>query len=99
MTSSYDFVVVGGGTAGLVVATRLSESPENRVLVLEAGSDHSEDSRVKIPIFYSALLGSQADWGFRSEPQVCLLVSSWVSFRLTRTTGKPQRASDSSSSG
>lgn len=72
MTSSYDFVVVGGGTAGLVVATRLSESPKNRVLVLEAGSDHTEDPRVKTPIFYSALLGSEADWGFHSEPQVCI---------------------------
>lgn len=72
MTSSYDFVVVGGGTAGLVVATSLSESPKNRVLVLEAGSDHTEDPRVKTPIFYSALLGSEADWGFHSEPQVCI---------------------------
>lgn len=71
MTSSYDFVVVGGGTSGLVVATRLSESSKNRVLVLEAGTDHTEDPRVKTPIFYSALLGSEADWGFRSEPQVC----------------------------
>ncbi|KAL2287017.1 hypothetical protein FJTKL_06042 [Diaporthe vaccinii] len=72
MASEYDFVVVGGGTAGLVVATRLSESPDNRILVLEAGSDHTEDPRVKTPIFYSALLGSEADWGFRSEPQESL---------------------------
>ncbi|KAJ0108186.1 hypothetical protein J7T55_000151 [Diaporthe amygdali] len=69
MTTGYDFMVVGGGTAGLVVASRLSESPEHRVLVLEAGSDHTEDPRVKTPIFYSALLGSEADWAFRSEPQ------------------------------
>lgn len=89
MTSSYDFLVVGGGTAGLVVATRLSESPDNRVLVLEAGLDHTEDPRVKTPVFYSTLLGSEVDWGFRSEPQVCLLVSSWVSLTLTRTPGKP----------
>lgn len=72
MSSEYDFVIVGGGTAGLVVATRLSESPDNRVLVLEAGSDHTEDPRVKTPIFYSALLGTEADWGFRSEPQVSM---------------------------
>lgn len=72
MTTGYDFVVVGGGTAGLVVASRLSEFPDNRVLVLEAGSDHTEDPRVKTPIFYSALLGSEADWAFRSKPQVSL---------------------------
>ncbi|POS72820.1 choline dehydrogenase [Diaporthe helianthi] len=72
MASEYDFVVVGGGTAGLVVAARLSEDPNSKVLVLEAGSDHTEDPRVKIPIFYSALLGSEADWSFRSEPQKSL---------------------------
>jgi choline dehydrogenase-like flavoprotein len=72
MASEYDFMIVGGGTAGLVVAARLSEDPNNKVLVLEAGSDHTEDPRVKTPVFYSALLGSEADWSFRSEPQVSL---------------------------
>ncbi|KUI52942.1 L-sorbose 1-dehydrogenase [Cytospora mali] len=67
--STYDFVIVGGGTAGLVVATRLSEDPSKRVLVLEAGSDHTEDPRAKTPIFYSALLGTEADWCFRTVPQ------------------------------
>ncbi|KAI1821955.1 oxidoreductase [Xylaria intraflava] len=66
---SFDFVIAGGGTAGITLATRLSEVSSQRVLVLEAGLDHSDDPRVKIPPFYTALWGSQVDWGFRTVPQ------------------------------
>ncbi|KAL2278347.1 hypothetical protein FJTKL_14456 [Diaporthe vaccinii] len=69
MASLYDFVVIGGGTAGLVVASRLSEDPAKSVLVLEAGTDLSADPRSNIPIFYASLLGSEADWGFQTTPQ------------------------------
>ncbi|KAH8600629.1 aryl-alcohol dehydrogenase [Bisporella sp. PMI_857] len=72
MRSTYDFIIIGGGTAGLVVANRLSEDPSQRILVLEAGSDQSNDPRVKIPAFYEALKGSEADWAFQSEPQLNL---------------------------
>lgn len=71
MTSpTYDFVVVGGGTAGLVVASRLSEDPSQRILVIEAGSNNTDDPRVKTPALYSALMGSEADWNFHTQPQV-----------------------------
>ncbi|KAI5927097.1 GMC oxidoreductase [Camillea tinctor] len=69
LESDYDFVIIGGGTAGLVVATRLSENPDHRVLVLEAGSDLAEDPRVKIPAFFEALKNTDADWGFVSQAQ------------------------------
>ncbi|ETS77085.1 hypothetical protein PFICI_10959 [Pestalotiopsis fici W106-1] len=72
MTSTFDFVILGGGTAGLVVASRLSENPGHRVLVLEAGSDLSDDPRVKTPAFYATLMKSDANWGFKSEPQPTL---------------------------
>ncbi|KAI1076744.1 GMC oxidoreductase [Whalleya microplaca] len=58
-----------GGTAGLVVATRLSEDPSQHTILLEAGADLSGDPRVKTPALYGALLKSEADWGFQTEPQ------------------------------
>ena len=68
--SEYDFIIIGGGTAGLTIASRLSEDPSQRVLVLEAGSDLSEDPRVRVPAFWTSLHGSDADWDFKTEPQV-----------------------------
>ena len=72
-SNSYDYIIIGGGTAGLVVACRLSELSSIRVLVLEAGSSHSEDPRINIPAGWSALLGSEVDWTFQTSPQVLLL--------------------------
>ncbi|KAI0448564.1 oxidoreductase [Xylaria acuta] len=66
---AFDFIIAGGGTAGIALAARLSEIARQRVLVLEAGLDHSDDPRVKTPAFYSALFGTDADWGFRTVVQ------------------------------
>ncbi|KAI1137510.1 GMC oxidoreductase [Hypoxylon sp. FL0543] len=68
-SADYDFVIIGGGTAGLVLANRLSEDPSQRILVLEAGADVSDDPRVKTPALYRALMGTEVDWNFHSEPQ------------------------------
>ncbi|RYP50158.1 hypothetical protein DL768_004275 [Monosporascus sp. mg162] len=69
-TNSYDFIIIGGGTAGLVLANRLTEDSTVQVLVLEAGEDLTEDPRVKTPGLYPTLFGSDADWGAVTEPQV-----------------------------
>ena len=70
IAKSYDFVVVGGGTSGLTVASRLSEDSRVSVLVLEAGGDHLADPRVNIPALCLQAPGSELDWQFITESQV-----------------------------
>lgn len=69
---SFDYVIIGGGTAGLVLASRLSENPNNQVVVLEAGEDLGADPRVNIPAMWVQLAGTQADWKFKTTPQAGL---------------------------
>ncbi|KAH6695797.1 choline dehydrogenase [Plectosphaerella plurivora] len=69
MSSTYDYIIIGGGTAGLVLAARLSEDPAVSVLVLEAGDDQSADPRIAIPSMWPTLLGTSANWGFTTTPQ------------------------------
>lgn len=71
MTSNaarYDFVVVGAGTAGCVIAARLSEDSAVRVLLLEAGSAQPLDL-MAVPPAWPAVLGTSADWADRTVVQ------------------------------
>ena len=68
--SEYDYIIVGGGTSGLVVANRLSEDACVQVAVFEAGTARFDDPRVNIPGFALSALGSDLDWKFRTVPQV-----------------------------
>jgi len=64
----YDYIVVGGGSAGAVVANRLSANPANKVLLLEAGPANHPWTRV--PIGYAKLLNNPAaNWLYTSEPE------------------------------
>ncbi|CAG2064916.1 unnamed protein product, partial [Timema podura] len=68
----YDFIVVGAGSAGSVVASRLSEVPHWNILLLEAGGDPPLDT--EIPLLFHTLQRTDIDWNYKTEPQdgMCL---------------------------
>ncbi|KAK5558929.1 hypothetical protein LTR46_003118 [Exophiala xenobiotica] len=70
VSQHYDFVVVGGGTAGLCVAARLTEDPNISVAVLEAGENRMDDPKVMTPALYPTMIGrKEYDWCMTSIPQ------------------------------
>ncbi|GAA1229061.1 GMC family oxidoreductase N-terminal domain-containing protein [Prauserella halophila] len=69
MTDQFDYVVVGGGSAGAAVASRLSEDPDVTVCLLEAGPSDVGDRNVLELKRWMALLESGYDWDYLIEPQ------------------------------
>ena len=64
----FDFVIVGAGTAGSVLAARLTERPDVRVLLLEAGPADGPE-RMSVPGAWPTLIGSEVDWRYSTVPQ------------------------------
>lgn len=66
--AKFDYIIIGAGSAGCVLANRLSENPANKVLLLEAGGPDKK-KEIGIPAAYGNLHRSAVDWGFSTEPQ------------------------------
>jgi len=64
----YDYVIVGAGTAGCILAARLSETPHTKVLLLEAGGEDRK-KEFHIPAAFSKLFLSEFDWSYYTEPE------------------------------
>ncbi|KAJ7866250.1 aryl-alcohol oxidase [Mycena olivaceomarginata] len=70
---TFDFIVVGGGTAGNVVANRLSENPNHKILVLEAGGSNADVLDIIVPSFCrEATPNTAQDWNYTTTPQAGL---------------------------
>lgn len=90
-STTFDYLIAGGGTAGLVLANRLTEIPTVSVGVIEAGPDLTDDPKVTTPLYMFQMLGdTKYDWNMTSEPQVRLERSLYEGIAaIDPSTGSP----------
>jgi choline dehydrogenase len=68
MSQPFDYIVVGAGSAGCVLANRLTEDPATRVLLIEAGG-RDRSLNIKIPAAFAKQFHTKLDWDFSTEPE------------------------------
>ncbi|MGZ4202959.1 MAG: lycopene cyclase family protein, partial [Thermoleophilaceae bacterium] len=71
MAQSYDYVIVGAGSAGCVLAGRLSEDPDVQVALIEAGGPDNRDE-IHIPAAFPIAFKSSLDWDVLGDPEPAL---------------------------
>lgn len=69
LNATYDYIILGAGSAGCVLANRLSEDPKSSVLIVEAGGSEDENFNMNIPIASGMLQRTTQDWNFLSVSQ------------------------------
>jgi choline dehydrogenase len=69
LEASYDYIVVGAGSAGCAIAARLSEDAAKRVLLIEAGGTDFTRPALQSPVLWPSNFGTDVDWAYRTTPQ------------------------------
>jgi choline dehydrogenase len=69
IATSYDYIVIGAGSAGCTIAARLSEDVACRVLLIEAGGGDISRSALQNPVLWPSNFGTDVDWAYRTTPQ------------------------------
>lgn len=88
-STNYDYIIVGGGTSGLLLAVLLSDNPNTTIAVLEAGADARTDPRITIPENAGGIVGTGYDWNLTSTPQAHLSRNkSVIAYGRGRTLGR-----------
>jgi len=83
--STYNYIVIGSGSAGAVVASRLTENPQINVLLLEAGGPQNVIS--DMPGVTPSLVGTDVDWQYRTVPQT-EIGQAFIDHRINQPKGK-----------